>query len=657
VSVVAPEVYRWDSRLKSARVHWVDAQWRFPPPAINPAGTKHVFTTTVLRQSNQTPCERWLVRYEIVGGPPAGFMPNGGSVVEVPTNTTGQACAEIFQKEPKCGENRINIQVIRPGDLPGANGQRLVVGTGTTSKTWTGADVSVKATGPSAATPGSPLTYRVEVSNPGDLVAKDVVLTNPIPEGLTFLNSNPQAENTGRQLQWRLGELGARQRRSIEINFRSERLGSITNCYSVAAANGLKATDCVATTVGNASLNIRVNGPSQAAVGSQIKFAITITNLSQSAVTGLVIKDRLDPGLESRVANRNNAIEKELGNIAAGATQTVNVTLRVTRPGKLCQNIEVTRQGVSLATTQSCIIANETPGAGAPPLGGQPSGPNARPNTPTFTIKQTCPKQIVAGEQVIFTIEVRNTGTTELRNIEVTDRPDTAITAVEASGGYRHSTTGGLAWTIEQLAPGAAKQLQVKCSCPTATIRACNRVTATTPDGGRVDDEVCIEIQPPPKLENKFPERTSNEKPAGGIALSVVSLNISVDVGKQLTYEIRVKNEGIQPQRLIAVKATVPKGMIPVPIGTTSPDPTKYRVSIANQEIRFDPVPEIGPGETLTYRVRVKATEAGREFRFRAEASALGFPQPLVQETTTEVNEKRPDTSAAIMRPWAQFAA
>ena len=84
VTVVAPEVYSWDARIKSATVHWVDAVVQYPPPAINPAGTKHVFTTTVTRHSNQSPCENWRVRYEIVGGPPAGFSPAGATVDRSP---------------------------------------------------------------------------------------------------------------------------------------------------------------------------------------------------------------------------------------------------------------------------------------------------------------------------------------------------------------------------------------------------------------------------------------------------------------------------------------------------------------------------------------------------------------------------------------------
>jgi len=106
VTVVAPEVYGWDARLKSAMVHWIDAAIQYPAPAINQAGTRHVFTTTVTRQTNHTPCEGWRVKYTIAGGPPAGFAPDGIQPIEAPTNSAGQASAEIFQQQPAHGTNR-----------------------------------------------------------------------------------------------------------------------------------------------------------------------------------------------------------------------------------------------------------------------------------------------------------------------------------------------------------------------------------------------------------------------------------------------------------------------------------------------------------------------------------------------------------------------
>ena len=106
VTVLAPEVYHWNTRIKSARVHWVDAVIQYPPPAINPAGTRHVFTTTVTRQSNQSPCEGWRVRYEISDGPPAGFLPDGAQAVEVPTNSAGQACRRYSRSSRRTAPTR-----------------------------------------------------------------------------------------------------------------------------------------------------------------------------------------------------------------------------------------------------------------------------------------------------------------------------------------------------------------------------------------------------------------------------------------------------------------------------------------------------------------------------------------------------------------------
>ena len=84
-----------------------------------------------------------------------GFSPDGSAVAEVRTNSAGQACVEIVQKQPASGVNKISIQVIRPADAAGAGGQRLVVGNGSTTKTWSAADLAVRVTGPATASVGS----------------------------------------------------------------------------------------------------------------------------------------------------------------------------------------------------------------------------------------------------------------------------------------------------------------------------------------------------------------------------------------------------------------------------------------------------------------------------------------------------------------------
>ena len=638
VTVVSPKVYRWDKRTKSAVIHWVDAQWQFPTPAINPAGTTHVFTTTVTRRSNQSPCEGWRVRYEIVDGPPAGFLPDGVSVIEAPVDSTGQARVELFQKQPRHGTNNVAIQVIRPADLPGAGGQRLVVGSGATMKTWTGADLAVNVTGPATASPGAALTYRIDVSNPGDLSAKDVVATSTMPEGLTYLTSNPPAEMLGRQLQWRLGELGARQQHTIKVDYRAERQGSVTNCCEAAAAGGLKVSHCATTTVGSPSLEVRVTGPSQANVGSEVTFEITVTNRSQTPATKLRIRDKLDSGLEHPLADEQNAIDnRDLGDLAPGASQRINVTFRVTKPGRLCHTVEVTGDGIAPAIAEGCVtgIGNgvapgEGPPSDIPPFGGDTT-PRPDWTVPTFKVEKTGPRQLSVGETARFVIVVTNTGSTALQNVQVLDRYDAALTPVMATDGYRIEG-GGLAWTIENLPAGKASKLEVHCTCQTIAANACNRVTVTAPDGAKVDDEACLEI----RAAGTTPSETTPFFPPidEGLTMTVTGLRNPVAVGKELTYEIRVTNTGMQSYQQLSVAVEVPEGMVANPMGTTGPDATKF--TIDRGAVSFDPVSELRPRESLIYRVRVRTKQPG-QFRLRAELNSPALTQPLAKEESTEV--------------------
>jgi len=103
--------------------------------------------------------------------------------------------------------------------------------------------------------------------------------------------------------------------------------------------------------------------------------------------------------------------------------------------------------------------------------------------------------------------------------------------------------------------------------------------------------------------------------------------------GKEVTYVIQVANGGIVPDRQVVVTATVPAGMTPVPLGTTGPtEPPRFD----KQTVRFPAVAELKPGQTLTYRVRVRTQKAGKA-TFRVEAESERHREPLTAEETTEV--------------------
>jgi uncharacterized repeat protein (TIGR01451 family) len=628
VTAFSPDVYGWEARKHTAMIHWVDAQWRFPPPAINPAGSRHVFTTLVMRHTDQAPCVGWRVQYTIADGPPAGFSPSGAPSVEVETNAAGQASAEIFQQQPTPGTNRIAIQVIRPPQAGGPGGARLVVGSGFTSKTWSAPGLSLRKTGPAVGSVGAALTYRIELANSGDMPADGIVLTDEVPEEVSVMSTNPPGQSSGRALQWQVGRLGPAERRVFEVNFRADRPGSITTCAEAVAAGGLRAKQCVTTSIALAVpptatapgpgcvgpsvaaagvLDVRILGPDRVNVGDTATFEIVITNRGASTATGIVIKDRFDAGLVHE--RLSSPIRRLLGeDLPPGQSKRIGVELRAVQAGRLCQSVEVTGNGGIVASAEACVTAVER-GAAGPPAAAGP-----------LSVKVTGPSSAAVGEDVDFFIELGNDGYRPLTNLKVSSEFDLALDpkgAREPVAGYEGDA---LYWTMASLSPGQKKTYQVRCVCSKEAARACIRVTVTAAEAAVAPQVACLAI------------RAQAAAPSSGLSLTVSALHEPVAVGKELTYVIRVTNNGRTDDEQVVVKATVPSQMLPARLGTTGPS----RANFDGQTVTFDPVERIAAGGVLTYRIRVQAKQTG-DARLQAEVTSRAQRQPILSEARTTI--------------------
>ncbi len=619
VTVYAPGVYSWDARTRAATVHWIDAQPRFPPPAINPAGTAHVFTTSVVRRSDCSPCAGWQVRYTIVDGPPAGFAPDGAPSIVVTTDAAGQASAEIRQDAPKPGTNKIAIEVVRPASLGGPGGKRLVAANGSTLKTWTSPDLALSTTGPAVAGVGATLSYLIEVSNPGDLPAEDVVVVDELPAGLAYVDSNPAAELSGARLQWRLGQLGAGENRRLQVNCRTTQLGSVAHCADATAAGGLKASDCATTTVMAAQLEVKITGPVKATVGSQVTFNVQITNRSQVPARELEIADRFDDGLVH--AEATGAIIADLQDLAPGQSRQISMTFRVAKAGRQCHTVEVTGADGVRASAEGCVTGVEGfPGTGGAAGAAVTPQPRPQPTGPaSVSVKKTGPAEATVGKEVRFEIDVTNTGGRTLTNVKVVDVYAPSIEPRQGTTGYRFEDDKTLVYTIDSLAPGKTEQLEVVCKCLAPDQLAVNRITVTTAEGATARGEASLTI-------------LAAEVPGSGLTLTVTDLTDPVRKGRGLTYEILVSNDGQTVQTNVTVEATVPNGMIADPIITAGPTDRE----ILGQTVTFSPAAEIRPGEKLSYRVGVRTLKAG-EYVFEARLTGDNLPQPVSARTTTTV--------------------
>jgi uncharacterized repeat protein (TIGR01451 family) len=405
---------------------------------------------------------------------------------------------------------------------------------------------------------------------------------------------------------------------------------------------------------GRPSIDVRITGPAQGTVtvGSQITFQIVVTNRGSTPATGLRIKDRFDVGLEHKGTEGTSAIERSLEDIPPGASRPLAVEFHVSQSGRLCHVVEVTQQDVLLASAQGCIVA------AGPPIGAAPATPPAAVNP--LSIKVSGPSQLAVGETARFIIDVANVSISPLRNVKVSDHSDPPLEPTLATDGYRIEDRS-LVWIIDNLPVGRSTRFEVHCKCGSAAVRACNRATAILPDGSRAENESCLEIRatsampvptvpksaasgnapgfnPPgtarPNVTTKptLPKLAEQSPSADELDLSVVGLSNPIRTGKELTYQIQVTNHSPVSYPQISVKVALPEGITPVWLGTTGPEVAAFN----KQVIRFRPVPELRPGESLTYRVRARAEQPGIK-TLRVELSTPAFSQPRVQETRTEI--------------------
>ena len=113
VTVYCPEIYNWDNNKVVVTTHWVDAAWAFPKPVVARCGTQAVLNTSVIRVTDKQPLAGYKVRYRILDGPPAVFLPGRTAEYVATSDLSGNAPATLAQLGPAAGVNKIGVEIIR----------------------------------------------------------------------------------------------------------------------------------------------------------------------------------------------------------------------------------------------------------------------------------------------------------------------------------------------------------------------------------------------------------------------------------------------------------------------------------------------------------------------------------------------------------------
>lgn len=659
VTVLAPNVSPWTARTATAQIHWVDAQWCFPAPSIASAGGRQTLTTTVTRQSDKSPRSGWIVRYEVCDGPPAGFAPDGARAIEVATDPQGRASVELIQQQAQAGTNRVAIQVVRPAGL-GCPNERLVVGSTCVLQTWSSPDLKVRVIGPASGSVGAAMSFRIEVSNPGDLAADEISLSAQVPAGLALVNASPASETSGASLRWAIGRLAAGEVRSIAVDLRAEQVGRHEFCAEAAGAGGLKARACATASVETAEIALEVLGPTAATVGDTVTHQIVVTNRSGVPATGLIIKDRRDRGLEHEVQQLE--IERLLGDLGAGQSRAVRIVLRVAEGGSLCHTVEVTGPGGIRASRKTCIEAKAAP-AGRPqaptvpetppptrpdwirpeqpaPPTTQPAPPITQPAPPVepapgmaipagprfeVTAKVCDPNEVnisgaKVGDSVLLMVDVASPDSQQLSDLNVVIDIGEAFAPQSATADHvRKGST--FSWSGQTVPSRVIGRYALLCVCKVESASACFSATVSDLSGRQVADKACIPIA------------AAVKESAAGLDVKIGAMSSPATQGETFSYRVAIRNLGNADDQSVQLAVAFPPQLTPLKWRTQGPS----RFTIRDGVVRFEPVPKLAAGGQLEYMIYVRADVAGPA-TVHAEANSTGQPKPIAAEVTTTVN-------------------
>jgi uncharacterized repeat protein (TIGR01451 family) len=600
VQVVAPAIFNWEKRMKTTVIRWVDATWEFPPRAVAKFGTEHEFVTRISRYSTREPLAKYRVRYKILDGPPAVFMPSQAQEQVVVTDLAGLGKVNIRQVGVTSGVNRVSVEIIRPPDPTTPSGSGVSIVTGETSVEWLAPNVKLSYVGPPSAVVEQNVSYTVSAKNEGRIESQGVLFKLPIPDGMEFVSSNPPPlqEPRGGVLEYPFAPVAVGQTHAVQATFRAKRAGPVKAVALMETAEKQTEQAEVNTLITTPQLKVEINAPKTGIVDVPINYSIRLTNPGTGDLDAVQMIVTFAPGLEhENVKNPENDPKKNSvsttieGGLKAGETKVVPLTLLPRRPGALTVNVRAV--GGGLQAGADWVVNVEQP---------------------KITLRVDGPAKRYVGRTAEWKIIVKNEGLAEQAGVVVRDRlpPELVYKSSSRGGSY---AAGEVTWSLGTIRPGEEIVLDLATDAVKAN-PAAEKVTQLTGDGNvRVDKVSRIAIEGAPGIKMVMNHETN-----------------PVEVGKPVVYRMTLTNNGSAPAKNIDVKATVVTGdLLKAAKGN---GPTKG--TIQGNIVTFERVESLAPGATVTFLIECQALKEG-DARFRVEYTSELNQEPIREEEATRI--------------------
>ncbi|AWI24430.1 Ig-like domain-containing protein [Flavobacterium pallidum] len=390
---------------------------------------------------------------------------------------------------------------------------------------------------------GSNVTFTITASNAGPSASTGVNVNDLLPTGYSYVS---HVASTGTYTQgtgvWNIGNLAVGATPTLTITATVLATGNYGNIATITGnendstpGNNSSTSTPVPVPQSNRGITKIVDNATPN-VGSNVTFTITANNAGPSASTGVIVNDLLPSGYTyvSHVASTGTYTQGtgvwNIGNLAVGATPTLQITATVNATGSFVNSATITG-------TEN----DPTPGNNS-----SSSAPTPVPQSNRSVVKTVDNPTPNVGSNVTFTILASNAGPSASTNTVVNDILPAGYTYVSSNPSVGTYNNGTGVWNIGTLANAASATLTI-----TATVNAAGPYLNTASITGTEND--------PTPGNNSEGEDTTPVAQSNRSVVKTVD-NPTPNVGSNVTFTILASNAGPSASTNTVVNDILPAG-------------------------------------------------------------------------------------------------
>ena len=390
-----------------------------------------------------------------------------------------------------------------------------------------------------------------------------------LPTGVTLLDSTPTTGTyTASNGNWTVGQLQPGSSTTLTLRARVDRASPATNTAQVIAADQFDSDSTVGNsieseddqdsagfTIGTADLSItKTVDKGTPNLGENVTFSIVVSNAGPHPATGIAVNDSLPAGVEfvssnTAVGNYDPVTGRwNLGSLAVGGSTTLTVVGRATTHLVTINSAEI------IAADQQ--DPDSTPGTGPATEDDIATAQIQGQQIDLSLTKSTTDSSPNVGEEVTFTVTVRNEGPSTATGVEVTDRLPPGISLVRATPSHGSFNTATGVWSVGSLNLAQQETLQLVTRIDQVIDSATN--TAQVTAAGQPD----VDSTPGNNLDGEDDQASVTFRtPVADLSLEKTLSNASPNIGDSVIFNIVLRNEGPDPATGIQIRDPLPSGL------------------------------------------------------------------------------------------------